>query len=99
MSEMIEKIARAIWRERWIEPEPEVLPPEKLGPAQSDWERCKEVYFRDARAALTALEEPTEAMLEAAWSKAFDGGWELSLPQCERVFSTMIAAAKGGEDG
>jgi hypothetical protein len=64
-----EAVAKAIWRNRWIEPEPEVLPPEKLGPAQADWERHKHFYMSDAQAAekalMEALMEPSEAMIEA----------------------------------
>ena len=60
-----------------------------------------DLYEPYARAALTALEEPTEAMVEAGQARVP----YLPAPQGRNlmansaiVFSAMIAAAKGGDD-
>ena len=86
----MERLARVLWRNRWIEPEPETLPPEQLGPAQSDWDHRKEVYERDVRVILQALSEPSEGMVAAARMSIMFTRGEPKDAVSSAVFTAMI---------
>jgi hypothetical protein len=90
MSEMIERVARAIAKARH---------PGLTWPTKSDPEYIQTVhtYLRDARAAIEAMLEPTQDMADAAinldvyWAYSGEG---FGMP--EDVWSAMIDAALNG---
>lgn len=59
MSEMIERVARALCKADGCDPDHES--PDQIDAGIKLWTR----YVRDARAAIEAMREPTEAMSEA----------------------------------
>lgn len=88
--DMREKIARAIYESR-------------NGAGCKPWAHItgdhRKHYLVDATAALTALEEPTPEMVEAAQWKAEDEGFlDFDPGDFSMAFSAAIRAAKGGSD-
>jgi len=88
MNEMIERIARAIWNQRRASVA-------ELGIDLEEWgdggiPRANKV-FEEARAAIEAMREPTEAMLKASDS-IMGGGWQNSHSDAE-TWDAMIDAA------
>ncbi len=85
MSEMIERIAKAMY---------EAERGERVVPFEGAL--AQGVWIRRARAALTALEEPTEAMVEAAANLpgAFQGT-SARYARVRETFHAMIQSAKG----
>lgn len=87
MSEsMVERAARAMWARRWDN-------------GDEDWssepKRVRAEYQKDARAAIAALREPTEAMIAAAkakrWVGAIDDGPGIEFdPTPEDAWGAMI---------
>jgi hypothetical protein len=77
MSDMVERVARAIAAAGTI----------------VDWDEmsvaCQEQFTKEARAAIEAMREPTEAMVDAAWaswedvegSKGFVGAWQAMIDE------------------
>jgi hypothetical protein len=81
MSEMIERVARAIYEDAWgIE-----WPPEPAGEADE--------YRRGARAAIEAMREPTEAMLSAAGTRRPRGDEVMGPDHPWALWDAMIDAA------
>ena len=94
--DMVERMARAIWRDLWTEDDPEVLPPERLGPALDDWSQNRKRYLQYARAALKALETPTDEMTDAARVAIMETRGEPKDVISDAVWTAMIRAATGG---
>lgn len=65
---MIEKMARAMWLDDVG------IQFAGTAEAEADWDYQRNIYFTHARAALQALREPTEAMINA-------GAWEIIEPR------------------
>ena len=73
---MIEKIARAIAKERGIDPDKAIVTYEARGGIllpreQYEWP----TLLREARAAVTSMREPSEAMIEVAYGARDHGAW------------------------
>jgi hypothetical protein len=84
-SEMVERVAAAINRAgiEWLEAQD----PKRMS---LGWADVPDEVF--ARAAIEAMREPTEAMVEAAWDEA-------ALPCCPQdIWPKMIAAALADEE-
>ena len=80
MSDMVEKVARAIHMCA-MQQEPDLAPWEKLGsPFKND-------YLFQARAAFAAIREPTEEMMESGWQQ---------MPELLEAWRAMIDAALVG---
>lgn len=87
MRDMIERMARAIQRSD--------LPNERNEYViETDWELNRNLYERHAKAALTALQEPTPEIVEAGGKVIGFGG---DPESAERVFIAMIKAIQEGE--
>lgn len=84
MNEMVERVARAIYYAGW--PEPPTMPRNRWE-ALSDEERA--LCRRMARAAIAAMREPTEEMVDAAGSDLAD----CENDQIIAAFRAMIDAA------
>jgi len=91
MSELVERVARALCTESGMPPDyihyegGLIAPDQPFVPKdpKPNWTR----FVKEARAALSAMREPTDAMLDAGW-KGFGEGEE-----CEPVWQAMIDAA------
>lgn len=93
MSEMIEKVARAIW---------EKATPLKPGPWNDDlnkWDRASDqerfICMGQARAAIAAMQEPTEAMIGAGEQAhyRYPSHIDNARAKTERAWGAMIDAA------
>lgn len=96
-TEMVERLARALYaREKARSDHADAIlstvkgAPVKVG--MEPWEECAEIFIGDATAALQALMEPTDEMLEAALTTSTRFG----KPAMRNIFRTMISSAIGG---
>lgn len=87
MSTMIERVARAISKADGENPDRVQLSPQGVA-LRVNWED----WVPHARAALTALLEPTEAMVKASWDHDYD-----ICPEIQYV--KMIQAALDEKEG
>lgn len=89
MTDMIEKIARQICLET------QFVPGTPISATDEAWEG----YIPEALAALTALEQPSDEMVEAGCVRSFNRsrntGWEREA--VSDLFSEMIKAARGDQ--
>ena len=69
MNDMVEQVAKAIWNHRF---------PDMSWESKSRSEGIKDDYRMNARAAIAAMREPTEAMMQA-------GDRELGFPEDYRI--------------
>lgn len=105
MSEMIERVARAMF-ERWLD-EPETVREQPQNGPYPKWEDMRigqEKWLNQARAAIEAMREPTKAQLEAAEDMVVgyddfangDGNIYLGIPgypqKASDVWSALIDA-------
>lgn len=73
MSEVIGRVAKAMYSEPWRQPW------EEIGPhAQAFWRRY-------ARRAIEAMREPSDAMLDAGWEHTGDPCWKHNVADAWRV--------------
>jgi hypothetical protein len=86
MSEMIERVARAIWAAQEQE-----FAVEKRQKWEQGAAKTKEVCLRSARAAISAMGTPTPAMIEAG--EAIDPGYEDGNARAEWHWEAMIKEA------
>jgi hypothetical protein len=95
MSEMVERVARAIdptaWR--WLD---SIVGREPAHPAEAP---TRATQVRQARAAIEAMREPTEAMLRASpvvgTGPDERGNWAVNTKPAQAVWPAMIDAALG----
>jgi hypothetical protein len=74
MNEMIERAAKAIFKSRYGEPEHDAFWPDRLDEIVNGPPFDAEGYRSMARAAIEAMREPTEAMIEkGVWSRSENG--------------------------
>lgn len=66
MSDMVERVARAMFADT------------NEGPWESERYDNHHIYLSNARAAIKAMREPTEAMMHVAWAIA-DGEWQAMI--------------------
>lgn len=87
MSDMVEKVARAIWA---LQRDTDCNDYDKLwdGPCSA-----KEIARDMARAAIEAMREPTEDMLEAGTNAVDDGETYSCRAKAEGVYYGMLSAA------
>lgn len=85
--DIIERVARAICQANQVEPDSD---------SQTDGNACQwEDYAEDARAAIAAMREPTDAMIEVGEMKANDltqPDWS-PIDIASRTYTAMIDAA------
>jgi len=90
---MIERMARAIWDDR------EKHQNERC---RQSWERGSELarqFAMDhARAALTALLEPSEGMVDAGLKECW-GDWNADMQEVKTIFAAAIQAALDEKEG
>jgi len=89
---MLEKMARAMHEWRWL-PVDGAATPSIAMPSWSDlpqWQRDRRIG--DARAALQAIREPTDAMINAA-----DDGVSCTAPAVDVAFTARIDAILSGD--
>lgn len=81
MSEMVERVARALW-ERHMDPD------EPWATVDEFW---RETYLEKARAAIEAMRQPTIEMLKAMVGVSYSA----TTPMMEDAFNAAINAALG----
>lgn len=86
MSEMVERVARAIFEDEYREPN-------SLRP---DYTIVDNYYRRTARAAIQAMREPTDEMESVGFNAAHQYCFEGDPPDFKEGWRAMIAAALKG---
>lgn len=87
MSKMVERVARALAANGGYDPDHVSADP--LQETYPDWHK----YIPDARAAITAMLEPTEAILSAGEAAMlFEGAHDCEVP-IYKIYNDMIAEA------
>ncbi len=92
MSEMIERLALAIWREREIGFPPRVrrFNPDELDRESGAWAAC----MREARALVETMREPTETMIKVGNDAGcWDRDFSLDDGDADQVWQAMIDEA------
>jgi len=89
MSEMIERVAEAIYLAHIKNYAGLAKQPEGKWEQLADWQ--KDYGRAQARAAIEAMREPTDAMIEAGWQDGMAGFGEGE--ECEPVWHAMIDEA------
>ena len=89
MSEMVERVARAIYEGR-------------NGRGCKPWSLLTQMhkgpYFQDAKDAIRAMREPTEAMVNSPMARCYNTG-PFAEKEVRRIFRAMIDAALSDAKG
>jgi hypothetical protein len=84
MSEMVERVARAMFEDDQFDYEPKMPTWEETG--------AREEYRRKAKIAIRAMREPSEAMIDAAYTGYDSEGFGIGRHDALTVWQAMIDA-------